>query len=201
MNKTLTSKEAILAVAKEIVTQAGTQALNMREVAQRCNVAVGSVYNYFPSKEDLLIETIQMVWTEIMHHSKECSSEIGFAENVIFLFERVRSGADKYPSFFTIHSMNFSGGEKSKGREAMNQYFDHIKRGLKESLSRDGKVRKDAFDDDFTKADFVDFVFTNLISLFMRKQTSCSFLLEVIKRTIYSEERVKDKSFTSNLKN
>ena len=62
----VTSKEAILAVCKEFVKENGLQSLNMRTVAEKCNVSVGSVYNYFPSKADLIAATIQDVWQSIM---------------------------------------------------------------------------------------------------------------------------------------
>ena len=58
MNKVVTSKEDILAVSKEMVAENGVQAINMRNVARQCGVAVGSVYNYFPSKNDLMIAVI-----------------------------------------------------------------------------------------------------------------------------------------------
>lgn len=55
MSKTVTSKESILVACKDIVRESGMPVLNMRNVAQRCQVAVGSIYNYFPSKEDLIL--------------------------------------------------------------------------------------------------------------------------------------------------
>ena len=48
MNKTVTSREAILAASQKLVMEKGLQAVNMRTVASVCGVAVGSVYNYFP---------------------------------------------------------------------------------------------------------------------------------------------------------
>ena len=49
MNKAVTSREDILAVSREMAAENGMQAINMRNAAGRCGVAVGSVYNYFPS--------------------------------------------------------------------------------------------------------------------------------------------------------
>ena len=60
MNKTVTSREAILAASQKLVMEKGLQAVNMRTVASVCGVAVGSVYNYFPSKAELLTATGKM---------------------------------------------------------------------------------------------------------------------------------------------
>ncbi len=59
MNKTVTSREAILAASQKLVMEKGLQAVNMRTVASVCGVAVGSVYNYFPSKAELLTATVE----------------------------------------------------------------------------------------------------------------------------------------------
>lgn len=185
MNKTLTSREEILCVGKEIIIQSGIQALNMRDVAHKCSVSVGSVYNYFPSKGDLIVATIESVWTEIMHDSKGCSAQLGFAENVLFLFKNIQKGCQKYPSFFSVHSMSLANVDKNKGREVMEHYFVHIKKGLLESLHQDQDIRKDAFSDMFSKSDFVDFVFSNIVTLLMKEANTCDFLLEVVKRMIY----------------
>ncbi|RPF43149.1 TetR family transcriptional regulator [Hydrogenoanaerobacterium saccharovorans] len=185
MNKTLTSREAILSVGKEVVSQSGIQALNMRDVALKCGVSVGSIYNYFPSKSDLVLATVESVWREIMHDSKGCCSQSGFVQSVLSLFESVQKGCKKYPSFFSLHSMSFANVDKSKAREVMKQYFSHIKRALLEALEKDQAVRKNTFSDNFTKTEFVDFVFSNILTLLMREEASCNCLLEVIKRTIY----------------
>ena len=137
------------------------------------------------SKSDLIIATIESVWTEIMHDSKGCVSRYDFAESVLSLFNRVQKGCEKYPSFFSVHSISVANLDKDKGREVMKRYFAHIKNGLLESLHRDQGIRKNAFSEEFTKPDFVDFVFSNIITLLTKEAKSCDFLLEIVKRTIY----------------
>ncbi len=185
MNRAITSRGAILSAGKEIVVQSGIQGLNMRDVAQKCGVSVGSIYNYFPSKSDLVVATIESVWTEMMHNSQGCNSQCNFTESVLSLFHNVQKGCKKYPSFFSAHSISVAALDKSKGREVMNQYFAHIKNGLLESLQHDQGIRKDAFSKQFTKPDFVDFVFSNIITLLAEEAKSCDFLLEIVNRTIY----------------
>lgn len=185
MNNTLTSREAILTVGKEIATQSGLQALNMREVAKRCGVAVGSVYNYFPSKGELIAATIESVWSEIIYNPTSLPPSQSFVETVCSLFETIRKGSEKYPSFFTLHSMSFAGIDRHKGREVMNQYFGQIKSRLLLVLKEDQNVRHDAFTPDFTAEYLVDFAFSNILMLLMQSNPSCRCLSELITRSIY----------------
>ena len=84
-----------------------------------------------------------------------------------------------------IHSMSFAAGYKEKGRQVMDQYFDHMKAGLLETLQNDKKIRSDAFQGDFAPEHFVDFVFSSVIMLLMKNEKHCNFLIEIIHRSIY----------------
>lgn len=185
MNKTITSQEAILCAGKEIVLEKGLQGLNIRDVARRCGVSVGSIYNYFPTKSDLIVATIESVWKEIMHGYKVCENQHHFVDIIQSLFFNIQKSSEKYPSFFSAHSMSVATIDQEKGRESMNKYFLHMKKGLLATLNADSRVKDDAFPPTFTKEDFIDFIFSNLLTLLMKQASSCDFLLEVIRRIIY----------------
>ena len=75
MNKTVTSKEEILEVSRTIAAREGITAVNMRTVAAGCGIALGSLYNYFASKAELLSATVEAVWADIFpieKISEEC---------------------------------------------------------------------------------------------------------------------------------
>jgi len=185
MNTVITSKEAILNASRKIATKQGLQAINIRDVAKECNVAVGSIYNYFPSKADLLAATVEEVWKSIFHMPENLKNSNSFMECVRWIFESVQSGTEEYPAFFTIHSISFATGDKETGRQVMNQYFEHIKSGLLLALQKDKKIRTNAFHGEFTQENFVDFVFSNIISLLMKNEKTCTMLIEVINRLVY----------------
>jgi TetR/AcrR family transcriptional regulator, cholesterol catabolism regulator len=51
----LARRERILDAAMELAAEGGYDAVQMREVAERADVALGTVYRYFPSKVHLLV--------------------------------------------------------------------------------------------------------------------------------------------------
>lgn len=185
MNTIITSKEAILSASQILAVEKGLPSISIRDVAARCGVSVGSVYNYFPSKADLIAATVKQVWETIFHNAEQHSQPEGFAEQVVWLYDTIQRGSAEYPSFFTIHSMSFAGGGKEKGREIMENYFLRMKAGLLRALSHDPYVRENAFTENFTKRDFIDFIFTNILSLSMQQSKRCDMLIEVMQRTIY----------------
>lgn len=185
MNKSVTSKEAILTAGKEIIMKYGYNSLNMREVAKHCGVSVGSIYNYFDSKGDLMIATVESIWIEVIDNCMSFKTQEKFDKSVVTLFNSIKMCSDKYSSFFSMHSMGVANVDKDKGRKVMNKYFTVIKENLLDILNNDTSVRDSAFTNYFTKKEFIDFVFANIISILAKQLNDCNFLAEVIRRIIY----------------
>jgi hypothetical protein len=108
-----------------------------------------------------------------------------FPDYVEEIFQSVQNGTVEYPNFFTAHSLSFASEGKGRAKNTMDHYLAHMKAGMAKSLQNDPKVRKDAFSEDFTASDFLEFVLTSLIALLFRQKKDCSVLLEVVERTIY----------------
>ncbi|WP_347477115.1 TetR/AcrR family transcriptional regulator [Clostridium sp. Marseille-P299] len=185
INIAATSKEEILEISRKLVIEKGLSAVNMRMVAKECGVAVGSIYNYFPSKSDLISATIENVWKDIFHMSGKNFEFQSFIDCLSWLFESIQEGRKRYPEFFTIHSMSFASEDKMKGRQMMERYFGHIKENLLLILKKDCNVRPEAFNEVLTPTIYVDYVFTLFISILMEKQDNCDALLELVKHSIY----------------
>lgn len=67
MKHGLISREQLLKAAKALVLAEGADALNIRRLAAACGVAVGSIYNYFPAKSDLVAAVVGEFWREAIH--------------------------------------------------------------------------------------------------------------------------------------
>lgn len=183
MNTVVTSRQALLAASREIAARDGMQAVNMRAVASACGVAVGSVYNYFPSKADLMAAAVESIWEDIFH-DVGCRREFdSFLGCVDWMFDCIQRGTKVYPAFFAAHAAAFGSGDVAKGRETMGRYIAHIKEGMLQALAQDGRVSQSAFDADFTREMFVDFVFSNFLPLL--RSGDCRVLKQVIARIIY----------------
>lgn len=186
MNTIVTSKEAILAKCRQLVAKQGISAVNMRTVANSCGIAVGSLYNYFPSKTDLITAAVEDVWHDIFHLSEAPPEFESFPECLARLFETVKKGCAKYPGFFTFHSVSFAAGDREQGRHLMEHCFGHMKEHLIHVLDQDPGIRPDAFSEKLTKEAFLEFIFTAFTSMLLKGQTDCDVLLEIAARCIYS---------------
>ena len=57
-------KQLILNKSKEILYTEGYKKLSMRNIAKACNIAIGTIYNYYSTKKDLVIEMMTEYWEE-----------------------------------------------------------------------------------------------------------------------------------------
>jgi len=185
MNKIITSEEAILSVCRDIVAESGLQSINIRDVAKKCGVSIGSIYNYFPTKSDLVVATIESIWKEITNGLVLRENQNDFRLCIEHLYHDISSGSEKFKDFFSSHSIDVMQSDRTKGRMGMEQYFFRMKNMLEEILIADPAVKEDTFNERFTRKDFIDFVLANVVSLLVKKADSCDILLEIITRTSY----------------
>jgi AcrR family transcriptional regulator len=61
----LARRERILDAAVELASDGGYDAVQMREVADRAEVALGTLYRYFPSKDHLLVSAMGRTFIEL----------------------------------------------------------------------------------------------------------------------------------------
>ena len=71
MKKAITTKEKILENAKKEAYSKGLEKIGMREISSASSVALGTLYNYFPDKESLIIATISSIWNETIGNLKK----------------------------------------------------------------------------------------------------------------------------------
>ena len=114
MSRAVTSEEEILKVSCGIVAKKGIAAVNMRTVASECGIALGSLYNYFSSKSELLSATIEAVWKDIFQMGKTLEKCENIVEYLNLLFEGVENSRSRYPKFFSMHALGFTAGERQK---------------------------------------------------------------------------------------
>lgn len=185
MKKIIVSQEEILKVSRKIILEKGIKSLSMRQVASECNVALGSIYNYFPSKADLISTAIESIWAEIFEPFNNAEDFDSYTDCVESMFSVILAGNLKYPGFFNIHSLNFSSEAMPKGKKTMEKYFSHLSEKLFAALEKDAYVRSNAFSGALTQETFIEYTFTLLIAILLKQEKNCDSLIAMIKMCIY----------------
>lgn len=185
MNKTVTSKEEILEVSRTIAAREGIIAVNMRTVAAGCGIALGSLYNYFASKAELLSATVEAVWADIFPIEKISEECENIVEYLKMLLESAEESKEQYPQFFSMHALSFAAGDKQTGRKTMEEYFRKIKRQMICFLRNDENIRPHIFTERLSKEVYVDYIFTLFLSILFDERADQEAFLEFVKNYLY----------------
>jgi TetR/AcrR family transcriptional regulator, cholesterol catabolism regulator len=184
MNPNVTTKEEILAKCREIAQSQGLKAVTIRNVAKELDVAVGSLYNYFPSKDDLMLETVTSCWHNVFHFEGAAFDRKDFLSVLRYFDSSLEKGMKTYPGFFSLHAFSFADNEKGKGEERMQEVFTHMKAMMKATLDDDPKVRPDAFKD-LDENKFIDMVFLTVVHARFAGFADENTFVTMISRVIY----------------
>lgn len=185
MNTIVTSKEAILEASRELIRTEGWNSINIRSVAKACNISVGTIYNYFQNKTDLITATIESIWQDIFHMPEEDLSFRNFLDSINWAFDKIQEGDQKYPGFFTSHSISFVDSEKKHGQKKMEESLQHIQDGFYQVLIHDTQVDQTIFTETFTHRKFVSMVFSLLLSSLIAKNYDRQDIVHMIQLFLY----------------
>ena len=67
-------KQLILSNAKKILYNQGYHKLSMRALSKACDIALGTIYNYYPTKKVLIIEMMTEYWQNYLDSVREIAT-------------------------------------------------------------------------------------------------------------------------------
>lgn len=91
-------RERVLDAALELAAEGGYDAVQMRDVAGRAQVALGTIYRYFSSKDHLLAAAQVEMWRDQADRFEQRPPEgDSAADRVVTVMERAMRGAEREP--------------------------------------------------------------------------------------------------------
>ncbi|RYI23132.1 TetR/AcrR family transcriptional regulator [Dermacoccus sp. 147Ba] len=88
----------ILAAAESLLGEVGYERMTTAEVAKRANVAAGTVFQYAPTKAELLMMVVEHEWRDLVDdHLPDDAGDGGVRERVLRLLEPFAQQARDYP--------------------------------------------------------------------------------------------------------
>ena len=122
--------EKIMAQANAQLFAKGYSNMTMRSVAEACGIAVGTVYNYYKSKDVLVAQIMLKDWNKIIEKIKrDCETSINIHEGFRVMYEGISSFVDKYDPVWTQY------GKEISVRSEMPMQFDWLIKQLSEILA------------------------------------------------------------------
>ncbi len=124
-------KDRLILEAKQQIEQSGYGAVTIRSIAKGCGVGVGTVYNYFPSKEALIATHLLEDWKNCIGAIEAVSSGSETAEPVMrCIYGQLTEFASRHSAIFRDESAaaSFAG--------AFSQYHHRLRSQLAAPLRK-----------------------------------------------------------------
>lgn len=74
-------QQRIFSTAIQLFQEKGFHATHMSDISKRAELAVGTLYNYYPSKNDLVAEIMEQKWHEMLDRNRRSNIRILLAGN------------------------------------------------------------------------------------------------------------------------
>ncbi|MDS0526930.1 TetR/AcrR family transcriptional regulator [Clostridium sp. SHJSY1] len=170
-------KESILLYAKDIVLTEGIENLTMREVSKKSGIAVGTIYNYFPTKKDLTIDLIENYWYEYLSLVDEADkSSSDFFSKLHKIFNDMAFFVD---TFKEVWIKNTSSEYTIDGINRKNIFLDKLTQRLEHIIEKE----KDKKNINFSMSSYIlaKFLILNFMMMSQMKQFNYDDFEKIIK--------------------
>ncbi len=128
-------KASLIDAARKSLLESEAHDVNVRQLAQECGTAVGTVYNYFPSKEALIAEAMMSDWLECSRSMKE---DAGQEEQPLYAIRAIAAALRNFTSRYKPMWRKYADERKSLMSLEIrhNQVITEISEAVEETLLR-----------------------------------------------------------------
>lgn len=177
-----TLRDTLLGHARRMGREEGFEAINIRTLAKEAGVSVGTVYNYFDNKDDILLALTEAYWRGTLAEMRGAIGGTSFVLQVeaIYAFLRDRmdtAGAELMGSLRDV---------ERAGRDRMQSMQQVLRGALVQRMDQDASIPATIWTDAFTREQYADFVLMNLLLLLRMGAPDIDFFLEIIQKTLYT---------------
>lgn len=144
--RSVITSEEILEQAYQLACEQGLRSLSIRSIATACDVSVGTVYNSYASKTELINDVVGMFWQRAFAETMktlavhEGNDFIAFCEA---LSQSLKSALKEFRKDFLSDLSALSEGDRLSAQKREQQSFIHARAGIERALLSDPKIKQD----------------------------------------------------------
>ncbi len=128
-------KELIIGKAQEILYRDGYLKLSMRSLAKECEIALGTIYNYYPTKQELITEMMMEYWQNFLKQVREIvGSEDEFYHELKDIFNELAVFIRNFKQFWLTTELYDEKECVENGLQKENIFMEELIRILEELL-------------------------------------------------------------------
>lgn len=178
-------KEIILSEAKDIAMQQGITKINIRDVAKNSGICIGTVYNYYPSKGDLLVAVIEDFWCGAFKDEnwRDFTSN-NFYENLEKIYITLHNYLNMFKENWLEQLSLLKNQDKLLVRKKENEYFVKIYNKIINLIDMDDNLKHYQWSEIISKEKIAEFIFENMINNLRNDMKDMRFFIDILKKVM-----------------
>lgn len=178
-------KDIILSAAKDLALKQGISKIDIRSVAKNSGIAIGTVYNYFPSKADLLVAVIEDFWDNAFASIDWQSFAYNhFYDNLEKIYNILYVFLNKFKENWLEQLAFLNTQEKLLGKQKQNEYFKKICHKIMLLMDMDDRLKKYTWTEAVSKEKMAEFIFDNMLMMLKKGNKDMVFFTAVLKKIL-----------------
>lgn len=167
-------REKLILEGRKTLIEKSYKELNIRDISKNCSIAIGTFYNYFKNKEELVSAVFRDDWIKTLNLVDELKDkDLDFREKLKLIYFSLETFVDRYiPIFYEIASIK---GYKGKEENEYHDFYEKMEDFIKTEISK-GNIYPS-----LPVNKFSSFIVSNLMSLSRSKYMTIDELFQVIK--------------------
>ncbi|MEA4833328.1 MAG: TetR/AcrR family transcriptional regulator [Oscillospiraceae bacterium] len=176
-------KELILDESKKIMYAEGYSGISIRRVAKKCGIAVGTIYNYFPTKKELIVEMMASFWEEYFTEIEEIlGSREDFYVKLKNIFDSLGHFLIRFKAIWLNSELyNFPDYIES-GLKKENIYINKLINLIEELLKKEIYGHTDSDEEKFDTHKMAGYIVINFISMIQMPYLEYQFFENILKK-------------------
>lgn len=169
----------LLIAADKILTEEGIDQINIRHLSEKTGIATGTIYNYFSSKDEILLALTAEYWDQALEEIK-WKQFTSFLDHVSNTQQVLSKQMQKHGNLIRRQIAS----KQSRGISQMKSMYQQLFDIELAALDKDQQVTT-VWGNEFPKEKFIDFVLSQIIISLRREEYDMSFCCKILTRILY----------------
>lgn len=174
----------ILQAAKEIAYEEGLGEISIRKVASHCNIATGTIYNYYPTKTDLVMAVVEDFWAQCFRNMHQVLDEqLDFFKTLEQIYNYVLEYLEQFKRNLLVELTLLDTKAKNVGKQRESIYINKFSDMILRLINKHKEEFNIEVIEKIGEAGLARFIFSNYIAMLKAQDhnySSFDFILKKI---------------------
>lgn len=122
-------REKLMVKGREILIFKGYNSLNIRDLVKECDIAIGTFYNYYKNKDEIVNAIIKADWEKIIASTatKMKNQDLNFKEKMYIMYDGVNEFLKNYLDTFMVMISNGAREHRYRNDKILVPYENILK--------------------------------------------------------------------------